>query len=135
MQRILAAVLAAWFALQGAGAFAEAAGDTATGAAQGGSDVLTASDIAKLGRPVSDTPTHLTVGNPTQVSGMFFSDLWGNNTSDIDVRTLLSGYATRGVELAGAVRDRPHGRQGSENCHIARQRGLHRHPSGRPVVL
>ena len=28
----------------------------------------------------------LTVGNPTRVEGFFFTDLWGNNTSDLDVR-------------------------------------------------
>ena len=56
--------------------------------------ILTASEIALLGRPVSDQPTHITVGNPNQVSGSFFTDMWGNNTSDIDVRTLLHGYNT-----------------------------------------
>ena len=35
---------------------------------------------------------HLTVGNPTQMNGMFFTDLWGSNTSDIDVRMLVNGY-------------------------------------------
>ncbi len=34
----------------------------------------------------------LTVGNPTRVEGFFFTDLWGNNTSDLDVRELLHGY-------------------------------------------
>ena len=34
----------------------------------------------------------LTVGNPTPVEGNFFTDLWGNNTSDLDVRQLLHGY-------------------------------------------
>lgn len=33
----------------------------------------------------------LVVANPTKLSGMFFTNLWGNNTSDIDVRTLLHG--------------------------------------------
>lgn len=36
---------------------------------------------------------HLTVGNPTRMSGMFFTELWGNNTSDIDVRRLVDGYS------------------------------------------
>ena len=35
---------------------------------------------------------HLTVGNPTPMRGDFFTDLWGNATSDIDVRDLLHGY-------------------------------------------
>jgi len=35
---------------------------------------------------------HLTVGNPTAMRGEFFTDMWGNATSDIDVRKLLHGY-------------------------------------------
>ena len=35
---------------------------------------------------------HLTVGNPTEMRGDFFTELWGNVTSDIDVRDLLHGY-------------------------------------------
>ncbi len=34
---------------------------------------------------------HLTVGNPTVMRGDFFTELWGNSTSDIDVRNLLHG--------------------------------------------
>jgi len=30
----------------------------------------------------------------TQMSGNFFTDMWGNNTTDIDVRTLIHGYRT-----------------------------------------
>ena len=36
--------------------------------------------------------TSLSVGNPTPMSGRFFTDMWGNATSDIDVRTLLHAY-------------------------------------------
>ncbi|HPJ01649.1 MAG TPA: ABC transporter substrate-binding protein [Candidatus Limiplasma sp.] len=36
----------------------------------------------------------LTVGSVTQLSGNFFSSMWGNNTSDIDVRQLLHDYQT-----------------------------------------
>ena len=35
---------------------------------------------------------HATVGNPTHLDGNFFTNLWGNATSDIDVRNLLHGY-------------------------------------------
>ena len=35
---------------------------------------------------------HLSVGNPTPMRGEFFTDMWGNATSDIDVRDLLHGY-------------------------------------------
>ena len=55
---------------------------------------ISTTDIALLGRPLSDEPTHLTVGNTTKVSGGFFTELWSNNTSDIDVRTMLHGYNT-----------------------------------------
>jgi len=34
----------------------------------------------------------LTVGSPTPVEGKFFTEMWGNNTSDRDVRQLLHGY-------------------------------------------
>lgn len=36
--------------------------------------------------------TQLVVGNTTALSGGFFTEMWGNNTSDIDVRMLLHGY-------------------------------------------
>ncbi len=34
----------------------------------------------------------ITIGNPTSLNGQFFTDLWGNSTSDTDVRHLVSGY-------------------------------------------
>ena len=34
----------------------------------------------------------LTVGNPTPMDGKFFTGMWGNATSDIDVRSLVHGY-------------------------------------------
>ena len=34
----------------------------------------------------------LTIGNPTPMNGQFFTALWGSNTSDIDVRQLVTGY-------------------------------------------
>ncbi len=34
------------------------------------------------------------VGSTTQMRGHFFTDMWGNNTSDMDVRGLIHGYAT-----------------------------------------
>ena len=34
----------------------------------------------------------LTVGSTTGFSGSFFSQMWGSNTSDMDVRMLLEGY-------------------------------------------
>ena len=35
---------------------------------------------------------HVVVGNPTPMRGEFFTELWGDATSDIDVRQLLHGY-------------------------------------------
>ena len=35
----------------------------------------------------------LIVGSTTALSGTFFTDQWGNNTSDLDVRLLLHGYS------------------------------------------
>ncbi len=37
-------------------------------------------------------PNRLTVGNTTAMRGEFFTSLWGNSTSDLDVRDLLHGY-------------------------------------------
>ena len=34
----------------------------------------------------------LVVGSTTALSGSFFTEMWGDNTSDIDVRMLLHGY-------------------------------------------
>lgn len=34
----------------------------------------------------------LVVGSTTALSGSFFTEMWGNNTSDVDVRMLLHGY-------------------------------------------
>ena len=43
----------------------------------------------------TDIPTYppdsLTVGNTTQLDGRFFTEMWGNATSDYDVRQLLHG--------------------------------------------
>lgn len=54
--------------------------------------------LPSLAETTEPTPTpaaetdHLTVGNPTPMRGEFFTELWGNATSDIDVRELLHGY-------------------------------------------
>lgn len=38
--------------------------------------------------------TKAVVGNMTRMSGAFFTDMWGNNTSDVDVRALVHGLST-----------------------------------------
>lgn len=43
----------------------------------------------------------LAVGTLTQMSGMFFTDCWGNNTADLDVRALLHGYSTVAMQSGG----------------------------------
>ena len=36
---------------------------------------------------------HITIGNPTPMDGKFFTDMFGNATSDVDVRLLLNDYS------------------------------------------
>ena len=38
-------------------------------------------------------PDHLTIGNPTRLSGNFTSTMWGGNPADTDVMELISGYS------------------------------------------
>ena len=47
-----------------------------------------------LGEETAETPAYdsLTVGSTTQMQGEFFTQAWGNATSDTDVRDLLHGY-------------------------------------------
>ncbi len=57
-------------------------------------DVLFAEDTAETAPTikVKRDMEHLTVANPTQLKGEFFTGVWGNATSDIDVRLLAHGY-------------------------------------------
>lgn len=48
-----------------------------------------------------EEPAMLTVGHTTMLNGNFFSELWGNNTADIDVRSLLHDYALIAQTQAG----------------------------------
>ena len=95
MHKLMALLLALALLCSGAG-FAEEATDGANAAADTAAEtpvVLTPAEIALMGRPESTEPTHITVGNTTKVSGDFFTSLWSNNTSDIDVRTMIHGYS------------------------------------------
>ena len=49
---------------------------------------------APLALAEAEVPNYeeLVVGSTTALSGNFFTDMWGNNTSDADVRMLLHGY-------------------------------------------
>lgn len=42
--------------------------------------------------PEQRDPNTLIIGHTTMMNGNFFSDLWGSNTSDIDVRSILHEY-------------------------------------------
>ena len=53
---------------------------------------LSCTALAEEAQPAEELYTRLVVGNTTALSGGFFTDMWGNNTSDIDVRMLLHGY-------------------------------------------
>ena len=64
------------------------AGDAAAEAA----DRVDASSPEASTEEAPREPVHLTVGNTTKVSGRFFTTFFGNNTSDIDVRTMIHGY-------------------------------------------
>ena len=46
-------------------------------------------------------PTSVTIGVTTQMSGYFFTDMWGNNTVDTDIRAMLHGYGTVVWKSAG----------------------------------
>lgn len=63
--------------------------------------LLTLMALPALAEPVGETQPvtvtasnyeELTVGTATAMSGCFFGDMWGENTADMDVRTLLHGY-------------------------------------------
>ncbi len=49
---------------------------------------------AGMGRAAAEEENTLVVGTITAPAGEFYLPLWGNNTSDIDVRRLLHGYST-----------------------------------------
>lgn len=47
-----------------------------------------------LAEGMTEVPNYdeLVVGSTTALSGSFFTEMWGNNTSDVDVRQLIHGY-------------------------------------------
>ena len=40
----------------------------------------------------AEEPRELIVGHPTVMKGDFFTEMFGNDTADIDVRALIHGY-------------------------------------------
>lgn len=83
MKRLIAILLTAAFLLTLGTAFAEESfGDETAPAAKATEEpVLPERNYEEL-----------TVGNPTPMDGKFFTGMWGNATSDIDVRTLVNSY-------------------------------------------
>lgn len=65
--------------------------------------ILTVSLPVLAEAPQTELPTYptdsLTVGNTTRLDGRFFTEMWGNSTSDYDVRQLLHGASL--VEWSG----------------------------------
>ena len=74
MKKALMILLALMLALQGMAAFAEDPADA-------GATSAVVYDYDKL-----------TVGTPTPMDGKFFTGMWGNATSDLDMRMLIHGY-------------------------------------------
>ena len=61
--------------------------------AEGDDDLSDADDTAAAEeQEESEFPEELIVGHPTVTKGDFFTELFGNDTADIDVRALIHGY-------------------------------------------
>lgn len=73
---------------------------SAAALAQGDNDLLQLMDEDGVAEGPQYTPISsgdfgdFVVAATTTLSGCFFTDMWGNNTCDIDVRTLLHSYST-----------------------------------------
>lgn len=52
----------------------------------------TPSPAEDSGNPSDAGFEELVVANPTHLEGNFYTDMWGDNTADLDVRLLLHGY-------------------------------------------
>ncbi len=52
--------------------------------------------VGAYAEPVEEVEleSKVVVGSTTSMSGVFFTDMWGNNTADVDVRALLHDYST-----------------------------------------
>lgn len=58
-------------------------------------NLITVRSAALVDDPIGvQEGTELVVGSVTELAGYFATDLWGNNTADLDVRKLLHGYST-----------------------------------------
>ena len=84
MKRLIAILLAVSLLLTLGTAFAEEEEDIMTGP--------DAAEEAEGDGLPEKSYEELSVGNPTPMDGKFFTCMWGNATSDIDVRTLVNSY-------------------------------------------
>lgn len=48
------------------------------------------------------SPETLTIGSVTELSGLFYTDLWGGNTADQDICGAIHGYGTVALEKSGS---------------------------------
>ena len=71
---------------------AEPAAETETETGTEGEAEPEETDLAALNPYPNRNYDELVVGNPTPMDGKFFTGLWGNATTDIDVRTLVNSY-------------------------------------------
>lgn len=58
--------------------------------------------LAQSGTVAISMDAPLVVAIPTQMSGYFFTDMWGNNSVDASIRSLLHGYGTITWKFTGA---------------------------------
>jgi peptide/nickel transport system substrate-binding protein len=62
--------------------------------------LLALSQPAALAQTAAEEKT-ITIATATQLSGHFFSEMWGNNAVDADIRNMLHGYATVAMNYDG----------------------------------
>ncbi len=93
MKKILAMLLASLMLLSGlAACFAEEAPQTGTPDAENSEEIGDELEEEEIEYEYDFDFDHLTVAVTTPMTGKFFTNLWGNNTSDYDVRALIHGY-------------------------------------------
>ena len=112
MKRMLAVLLALVLSLPVTMSFAEAPQVITFGEAQGQEQNVTPDEATEETAETSDETAdtdeivevdpdavparvfdEFVIGVTTKLSGMFFTNMWGNNTADIDVRSLIHGYS------------------------------------------
>ena len=90
MKRLISLFLAALMAFSALCAFAEE--EIIIDDTQPGFNALPGAPVEDEMELVPYDYDDIVIGNPTPLNGQFFTGLWGNATSDIDVRYLVTGY-------------------------------------------